>query len=617
MEPTFSTASACADEGTRLIKSGSPIVAYDTLADGLVRWPADVRLRQLTALALIRSGAGRLAEPILDALVSDGLADEETLGLLGRVHKDLAGAAVDPTARTMHLEEAYRAYADAHERSGGYWTGINAATMALLLGQASEARAIADTVRDRCRDLLEHTLVGSDAYWLCATLGEAALVQGDLPEAEHWYRRAAALATHRLGDLASTRRNARLLARHAGLDSALVDRWLPVPRVVVFAGHLIDRPGRPRVRFPPDLEAPVREALRSWLARTRPGFGYAAAACGADILFLEALLDAGVDAHVVLPYDREQFRRDSVDVVPGAAWSARFDRVLAGASGVTMASEQRMQGSLAYSYGLLVLDGMAAMRAEELDTSLTCLAVWDGEEGDDLGGTASAVAHWRALGRDVDVIDLAALRAGASPTVVARTADDPGGAVEAEDQVEPSDFSTEIVGLLFGDVRGFSRLTEEQIPPFVTHVLGTIASELERSPHTPLLVNTWGDGLYVVSRTVRETGELALQLADALREQDWAAHGLPADLGFRVGVHAGPAYACIDPVTGRRNYVGAHVSRAARIEPITPPGEVYASGPFAALARAEGVTSFTCTYVGHTPRVKGEGASPTYVVTRR
>jgi class 3 adenylate cyclase len=98
---------------------------------------------------------------------------------------------------------------------------------------------------------------------------------------------------------------------------------------------------------------------------------------------------------------------------------------------------------------------------------------------------------------------------------------------------------------------------------------------------------------------------------------EWAAKGLPKDLSLRIGLHAGPAYACMDPVTNRRNYLGTHVSRAARIEPVTPPGQVYASGAFAALARAEHVRDFRCEYVGQTPLAKGYGAFPTYHVRRR
>ena len=96
----------------------------------------------------------------------------------------------------------------------------------------------------------------------------------------------------------------------------------------------------------------------------------------------------------------------------------------------------------------------------------------------------------------------------------------------------------------------------------------------------------------------------------------WDEKGLPKNFGLRIGLHVGPVYACEDPVTGRRTFVGSHVARSARVEPITPPGHVYASQAFAALAAVEGVGAFTCHYVGQTPLVKGFGTMPTYHVRR-
>jgi class 3 adenylate cyclase len=172
----------------------------------------------------------------------------------------------------------------------------------------------------------------------------------------------------------------------------------------------------------------------------------------------------------------------------------------------------------------------------------------------------------------------------------------------------------QVVGLLFADVRGFSALTDEELPLFVEHVLGAIADELARAGRPPLIANTWGDGLYLVFDSMRDTGAFALRLCERVRTADWRAVGFRHDVALRIGLHAGPAYAFLDPVTGRRNFIGAHVSRAARIEPITPPGEVYASQAFAALARSEGAQGFTCAYVGQTPMAKAYGTFPTYVV---
>ena len=141
------TAEDCRREGERLLSQGAPILAYDRLAVGLEACPGDVRLRQLLALALARSGAPRLAIPLLERLRGEGHADEETLGLLARAHKDLWASAGDPDTALQHLARSFEFYNEAYRVTGGTWSGINAATVALLLGRGDEARSIAQLVR--------------------------------------------------------------------------------------------------------------------------------------------------------------------------------------------------------------------------------------------------------------------------------------------------------------------------------------------------------------------------------------------------------------------------------------------------------------------------------------
>jgi class 3 adenylate cyclase len=128
--------------------------------------------------------------------------------------------------------------------------------------------------------------------------------------------------------------------------------------------------------------------------------------------------------------------------------------------------------------------------------------------------------------------------------------------------------------------------------------------------------NTWGDGLFFVFENVSQAGNFAIQLRDSVRATDWVSRGLPI-INLRIALHAGPVYACIDPVIMRTNYVGPHVSRAARMEPVTPSGQVYASQPFAALAAADGVSEIRCDYVGQTAMAKKYGTFPAYVVLNR
>jgi class 3 adenylate cyclase len=593
-------------------------VAYDRLADGLKLFPADPRLRQLLALSLARSGAARRANQILTDLSREGHADEETFGILARTHKDLATDAATPAERQHHLTLAFRNYWEGYLLSHGYYSGINAATMALLTGKLKEATALARDVRAICLDLRAEDSERADMYWILATLGEASLLVREWSEANDWYRQAVAIGRGRLGDLASTRRNARLIVEHLEGDVSLLESVFRIPRVVVFAGHLIDRPDRPQPRFPPALEPFVRTAIRDRLQSTDVGFAYSAAGCGADILFLEVAAERGAETHVVLPYNREQFREDSVDIVPGSDWGERYERVLAGASEIITASDQRMAGGgMSFEYGFLILDGTAGIRADELDTELMCLAVWDGKPSGGPGGTGGSVERWRAGGRLLEVIDLEDLRHRHGGQIVVRSDAPPVTVAQSLADTVKSGFDPKIVGLLFADARGFSHLTEEEVPLFVEHFLGTVADQLARCANPPVFTNTWGDGLYFVFKDVRDTGQFALDLCDAIRTTDWKSKGFSTELSLRIGLHAGPTFECLDPVTGRPNYIGAHVSHAARIEPITPPGEVYASGEFAAVARADHIRDFVCAYVGQTPLAKGYGTFPTYVVHRR
>ena len=163
---------------------------------------------------------------------------------------------------------------------------------------------------------------------------------------------------------------------------------------------------------------------------------------------------------------------------------------------------------------------------------------------------------------------------------------------------------------------GYSKLTEEEIPLFVRDFMTGVGECLRNSGCTIESSNTWGDAIYIVFRTVEDAGRTALQITEYVNSIDWESRGFSSPLQLRTGLHVGPVIRFTDPLTQLQNHSGAHVSRAARIEPITPPGEVYASEAFAAVAATDNVTSFRCEYVGVTPMAKGYGDFPTYHVRR-
>ena len=608
------------DLAQHVMRLGEPLLAYDIVAEGLKLWPTETRLRQLMALALLRSGAVQQALELLQKLVDEDNRDEETMGLLARAHKDFAKLATDPAETTKQWGLAYEIYASAYERTGGYWSGINAATIARYLNDNEQALVLANRVTDQClQELTRGTEDSGELYWLRATLGEAALIRGELSDAIKWYTEAGRGANGRYGDLASTRRNARLLFKVMDLDpdqQQRIESCFKIPRVVVFSGHMIDQPGRPAPRFPNSLAPQVYEQIAEILRRLDAGIGVASAACGSDILFLEAMLKREGEINIILPFLKEEFIKTSVDLVPGTDWGPRFEAVLEQAAQVIVASENRASGNaMVYEYANLLLDGLAILRAKMLDTELIPLVVWDGGEGDGPGGTSSLIQHWRAHGVEPEIIDITRLLAEAPPRPEAAAA--PASAPRADTAAPvPRGFTEEIRAMLFADVVGSSKIMEEQVPNFVEYFMGAINNLVAESAAKPLMKNTWGDALYSVFASVQDGGIFALQLRDLICGTDWQTKGLPKELNLRISLHAGPVYCYKEPVFKELEYAGSHIVRAARIEPITPPGQVYASQQFAALASTQRVQGFTCEYVGRIPLPKHAGVIPLYLVRR-
>ncbi|MBK5265460.1 MAG: adenylate cyclase, partial [Alphaproteobacteria bacterium] len=109
---------------------------------------------------------------------------------------------------------------------------------------------------------------------------------------------------------------------------------------------------------------------------------------------------------------------------------------------------------------------------------------------------------------------------------------------------------------------------------------------------------------------------IALELQSALGDFDYTTLGLAQGGGMRIGVHYGPVYRTLDRVTDRITFYGTEVSRAARIEPVTPPGAVFVTEPFAAILALEAPDRFHSRYVGKIELAKGYGTYPMYRLTR-
>jgi class 3 adenylate cyclase len=592
------------DAVEQYLRQGDPLLAYNAVQEGLNVWPENLRLRQLRGLALARSGDIERANQLLRQLAAEGIADAETLGLLARTHKDLALRTTDVGRRAFHLESAFRSYHQAYESAcvnhvsgDARYTGINAAAIAVLQRDVATARRIACDVRDLCIRAQADPSAADD-FWLEATLGEATLILGDGAASFGHYAKAAKLAPGRFGNLGSTRRQAELLAERLPEPNAWISEVLKIPPIVMYTGYALGQRSCARLPLPSALERAIAAALRKRLEALRPVATYVSATCGSDILCLEAMQELGGETHVVLPFPAEDCRRI---YFARSDWSERFERVRAAADSVTVTSDHRARGSTAaFEYANFILTGMARLRAQVLHTHLRGLALSDDGLSAGVGSEASLVRIWQSQNLELEQVHASKLRGNPSELGAALAAFLP-------DETLPAGFRHEIRAMLFADAVGYSALSEDQTPNFITQFLGAVAELNARTAHRPEHVETTGDGLYMVFGCVRDAGSYALELNGLVTGTDWTARGLPGGLNIRIALHCGPVYVGRNPVTGLALYTGPHTSRTARIEPITPPGQVYASSAFAAVAAAIGVDSYALQYVGRMPLAKGYG----------
>ena len=566
---------------------GELLLAYDTAVQGLEAHPGDIWLAHRAVLNLAKAGATARAETEFVRLGLDRAEEPDITALGARIAKDKALAASGEERRTL-LSRAADRYEAIYQRSGGYYPGVNVATLRLLAGETRDAERIAREVLELCRKP-DPT---DDAYYRAASEAEAALVLGDVATARDTLARAAGYGRD-LAARAATRRQLRLVCEARTIEDGVLAPLAP-PTVIHYTGHMISPPGVAG-RFPAGHEKEVAAKIRAELARHDVGFGYGALASGADVLFAEALLERSAELHVVLPFAADEFVEISV-APAGAGWRERFDKCLQSASSVTFATNDRHLGhDWIFAYGSFVAMGLAVLRARFLDAAVRQIAVWDGEETTGMAGTGFDVRIWRELERAADIIPCGSA-AERGPAAA------PASAIAGHRQLK---------AMLFGDVKGFSKLTEVQIPAFISNVLGAIGGVLAQHPERVLYRNTWGDGIFVVLSDAAAAARCALEIQAAMNALDLPASGLPDTLALRLGGHFGPVFEATDPVQNVTNFFGAHVSRTARIEPVTPPGEVYVTEEFAArLALERG--GFACDYVGQIPAAKSYGPMRMY-----
>jgi class 3 adenylate cyclase len=586
-------------------RRGELLLTFDLVERALVEYPGDAELQFRAVLAIARSGSTAEAARRFDEYGLGAVTDEDTQALSARIRKDAALAAHGDHGRKLALQAALE-YRKIFEQTGGYFPAINAATLSFLAGDRDAATDLADEA------LRAAVASGEDSYYSLATEAEAHLLRGDVEAAQAALERAARANAGDYGALATTRRQLRMICEQAGIDTDILVA-VAGPAVVHFCGHRIGSSEQAPFRLA-DEHVVARE-IDDVLARHNVGFAYGSLACGADILFAEALLARGVELHIVLPFALQEFIESSV-ADAGQEWVERFTRCLDRAESVTYGTSDAYLGDdVLYRYCSEIGMGLTLVRARWLDAEVHQFAVWDGKPARGEAGTAIDVALWESTGNPVTVV-----RPPTPADPVVSTSSYQGRAPDTiavrPDRTVEGQSGRVIRAMLFADVRGFSKLTDEQLPTFAQYVFGSFAEVLARHRDVVEYSNTWGDALYAVISDVVSAASCALELQDAVENLNPEAVGLPADLSLRLGGHVGPIFPVNDLVLNRRSFVGSHVNRTARIEPVTPPGAVYVTSPFAAALELARGHSFACDYVGHRPAAKDYGSLRMYRLRR-
>lgn len=164
--------------------------------------------------------------------------------------------------------------------------------------------------------------------------------------------------------------------------------------IIALAGRRIDAPDAAIPRFPLENARAVRERIYAFLVDRKATALVCSAACGADLLALDAAGEVGILRRIVLPFEQQRFRATSVTDRPGE-WGALFDRItqeVQAAGNLVILSDEGADDQIFATTNRVILDEALSIarqtphnKGEELSDSALALLVWDGQsrgEGD-------------------------------------------------------------------------------------------------------------------------------------------------------------------------------------------------------------------------------------------
>jgi len=339
---------------------------YDAAMRGLASDPNDAALHYQAILALARAGS---LDEARAGYQEFGLArhtdNEDYLCLGGRLLKD-ASLRVSGLERAQLAKSSAAQYQIAFERTGGYYSGINAATMTFLAG--GDAVDISQRANQVIKSLPGvEGLSDQSAYFVLATRGEALLLLDDQAGAQSaliqaWERDPLNYINH-----AATLKQFKLICERRRQDPSWMAAFAP-PKAAQFAGQMfsVGDERAPGTNISQREENQLRDQVIRLIQDEDIGFFFGALSAGFDLLAAEVILEEGGEVHVVLPIEKHQFREASV--VPfGHGWTARFEAVMDQASSIDIVAPQQTWPDRELNrYAAKISMGKAILRANLL-----------------------------------------------------------------------------------------------------------------------------------------------------------------------------------------------------------------------------------------------------------
>ena len=554
----------------------------------------------------------------------------EILGNLASIYKTMALEAHDEIQREQWLEESYCYYVQCFEvddLANNFWLGVNALAIAAARYHDDVVQQYWPAMVNVCQQHLDQH---PKDFWAMATLAELGLI-GKLCGMSHalaeqfleWYSSAQQYC-HSVAQRKSARKNLPLLLQRLRQQSPSeadnlqqhIDLALPPLKVACFTGHRIDVSNRHPPRFPASQVALVGKAIERQLVEQGIEMGFSSLSNGGDLLFADALLEHGGILQAVLPFEPFQFLAESVSTggADDAHWQQRYTHLMEDRSGQILlwyagrGVIDPVHASTYYEHANRVIYGLAQLRAKELGAKLVPMALLNQRETGSEVGAKHTVDVWRSKGHEVLVLD---------PIDTSWQALPPDHQLNI---IEQADTDTVIRTMLFADFKGFSRFNDQQIQVFCEEILPLVKQQLASLYAHIDELNTWGDGLFVVLDTPSNGAEAALRLCELMAQPNmqvlWRGAAMDGHPAIRVSLHSAPVQRMQNPLTQQLTHWGSNINIAARIEPVTPVNQVYASVATSALLAYEGVEDYRADFVGVVPLAKAFGAQEIFRIRR-